>query len=245
MFKKLIYQLCLIRNKFIERDDFVWKRYHKNYFNQIEDCEKVNTLKLSNDFKMQDGKLEFYCSPPLGKNHELLYQIIYDLNPKSILEVGCGCGDHMSNLLKIMPNVNIKGCDLLSKQLEFLEERNPELIGKTFVHDITSLTPMKNYELIYTQAVLMHIQKDNRHLDALVALLASSTRYIILMENWTRHNFYEDIQKLSLGLKDNLYTYKVDNGKQVAMVLSKEPIINKKLKYIELKSNEEMLKYLS
>ena len=99
---KLIYQLCLLRNKFIDRDDFVWKRYHKNYFNQIKTVEKQDTLKLSNDFKIIDGRVNFNCTPPLNENAELLYQIIYDLNPKSILEVGCGCGDHMSNLLKIL-----------------------------------------------------------------------------------------------------------------------------------------------
>ena len=41
-----------------------------------------------------------------------------------------------------------------------------------------------------------------------------------------------------------MYMYKVDNGKQIAIVLSRVPITNKKLNYIELKNNEEMLKYL-
>ena len=247
MFKKLIYQLCLLRNKLISRDDFNWKRYHKNYYNQIKENEKNHTLKLSNDFKVIDGRLKFYCNPPLNENHELIYQIIYDLNPKSICEVGCGNGDHIFNILKILPKVNIKGCDLLPKQLDFLNERNPELKGKTFVNDITTNYIHSLNELVYTQAVLMHIQKDNRHIDALRNLFKSSSKYIILMENWSRHNFYDDILDISneqLFPWDNLYIYKVDNGKQVVMVLSQVPIVNKKLNYVELKSNEEMLKYL-
>ena len=43
---------------------------------------------------------------------------------------------------------------------------------------------------------------------------------------------------------EGLTYYKVDNGKQIVMVLSKVPIKDKKLNYVELKSNEEMLKYL-
>ena len=243
MFKKLTHKLCQLRNKIIDRDDFAWSRYHKNYSDQIRTIEEKETLKLSNNFKIVDGKLEIHCNPPLNQNAELLYQVIYDLNPSSILEVGCGGGGHLSNLLKIMPRFYIGGCDLLSKQLEYLEDRNPELIGKTFVNDITKY-PVPKTELIFTQAVIMHIQKAHRHLDALRNLINSSTKYVVLMENWTRHNFYEDIENISLGLKDDLYIYKVDNGKQILMIISKVPIKDKKLSYVKLKSDEEMLKYL-
>jgi len=246
MFKKLIYKLCLLRNKLISRDDFNWKKYHKNYYNQIKRNEKEYTLKLSDDFSIIKGNLEFHCNPPLDKNHELLYQIIFDLNPSSVFEVGCGNGDHMYNILKILPNVRIIGCDLLPKQLDFLNERNPELKGKTFVEDITK-NHIPTTELVYTQAVLMHIQKGNRHLDALRNIFYGSSKYIVLMENWSRHNFYSDIKKISNEssfIWDDLYIYKADNGKQIVMVLSKVPIINKRLNYIKIKNNKEMLKYL-
>ena len=244
MFKKLRYNLCLLRNKLINRDDFAWKRYHKCYAEEIKNCEKENTLRLSNkDYKVDEDRLEFYCNPSLHNNAELIYRIIHDLKPESVAEVGCGGGDHMFNIKKIMPNIKISGCDLLQKQLDFLYERNPTLKDCVSVNDITkSLVPKS--ELVYTQAVIMHLQKSNNHIDALINLIDSSDKYIILMENWTRHNFVEDIQDISLGLKGDLYIYKVDNGKQLAMVISKVPIMNKKLNYIELKNNEEMLKYL-
>jgi len=243
MFKKIIHKLCQLRNKIIDKDDFNWKKYHINYYNQLEKSKEDYTQILSNEFKITDGKLEFFCDPPLTDNAELLYQIIYDLNPKSILEVGCGGGDHMANLLKIMPEVDISGSDLLPKQLRYLEKRNPELKGRTFVNDITKEFVLKA-ELIFTQAVIMHIQKSNRHLNALKNLINASTKYVVLMENWTRHNFYEDIENISLGLKEDLHIYKVDNGKQIIMVISKVPIVDKKLNYVKLESDEEMLKYL-
>ena len=246
MLKKLIHKLCQIRNFFIDRDDFNWSKYHKNYSNQIARTEKLHTLKLSNDFRVNEPRLEFYCNPSLNKNHEILYRVIHDLNPKTICEVGCGGGDHMYNLKKILPKADIKGCDLLPKQLDYLEERNPELRGKTFIHDITkgTIDKIDKVELTYTQAVIMHIQKDNRHIDALRNLINSSTKYIVLMENWTRHNFYLDIKNISLTIGEDLFIYKVDNGKQIAMVISKVPIKDKKLNYVELNSDEEMLKYI-
>jgi len=247
MFKKIIYQLCLLRNKLISKDDFTWKRYHKNYSEQLKRNEKDHTLKLSNDFEKIDGELKFYCNPPLNRNAELLYKVVNDLNPSSIFEIGCGGGDHLYNLQKILPDIEIKGCDLLQKQLDFLNERSPELKDKTFVHDITKTPVPLFYELLYTQAVIMHIQKNDNHMEALKNLFMSSTDYIILMENWTRHNFYEDIKTISKERFfpwNNLFIYKVDDGKQIIMVLSDGPIKDKKLNYVELKSNEEMLKYL-
>ena len=246
MFKTIIYKLCQLRNKIISRDDFTWKKYHKNYYDQIKRNEEDHTLKLSNDFEVTDDKVKFSCNPPLNKNHEILYQVIYDLNPKSVFEVGCGNGDHLYNLKKIMSNLKIGGCDLLPKQLDFLNKRNPELKDKTFVHDITK-NPVPKSELIFTQAVIMHIQKGDRHIDALRNLIQSSDKYIVLMENWGRHNFYDDIIKLYISDEfpwGDLYLYKFDNGKQIIMVLSEVPIKNKKLNYAELKNNKEMLKYL-
>ncbi|MCK5149950.1 class I SAM-dependent methyltransferase [Candidatus Pacearchaeota archaeon] len=256
--KKIIYNLCLLRNKLIEKDDFNWSRYHKNYENQINECEKVNTLKLSKeDFNLVNGKLEIKdLSPPIHPNHELLYKIIYDLQPNSILEIGCGNGDHLLNLKKIMPSNKIKwfGCDLLEKQLSFLNRRNPSLkeTSKIFVHDITvsqiprEILKLDKLDLIYTQTVIMHIQKNNNHLKALRNLFYSSNNYIVLMENWTRHNFYGDLLKISKEETfpwEKLYFYKVNSGKRVALVLSKTPIKNKHLKYELIKDNNELLKY--
>lgn len=248
MFKKVIYNFCVLRNKVIDKDDFAWKRYHKNYHNQIKKSEETSTLKLSDDFEIIEGDLKFNCNPPLLDNHELIYKIIYDLFPSSISEVGCGCGDHLFNLQRIMPNAKINGCDLLQKQLDLLNERNPELKDKTLVNDITKKTIPKS-DLVFTQAVIMHIQKGKRHINALINLIESSSKYVVLMENWSRHNFVEDIKGISkglktLGLEEKIYLYKVDNGKQIAIVISKIPINNKKLNYVELTNNEEMLKYL-
>ena len=240
MIKKIIYRLCLLRNKIFDRDDFNWEKYHQCYENEIKECAKVNTLRLKkNDLRVDENRLEFYCRPSLHNNAEFLYRIIHDLNPESISEVGCGGGDHMYNLKRLMPYKLIAGYDLLEKQLDFLKERNPGLSGNVFVHDITKGT-IPYAELIYTQAVIMHIQKGDRHLDALKNMIDSS-KYVVLMENWKRHNFFDDVLKVASTL---LYVYKVDNGKQVAMVISHTPIKNKKLDYIELKNNEEMLKYL-
>ena len=254
--KNLIHKLCKLRNLLIDRDDFTWSRYHKIYEGEMIEGEKQFTLRLSdNDFLVEGRNLRIKRLPkPLHPNHELLYKIIYDLRPTSIFEVGCGGEDHLSNLKKIFFKANLKktkfsGSDLLENQIKKLYERNPELkkFAKIFVHDITNSPLPKMEELIYTQTVIMHLQKRNNHLDALRNIFQSSKKFVVLMENWERHNFYEDLRKIS---KENdfswkkIYFYKVDDGKQISMVLSIVKIESNYLYYEELGDNKELLKYL-
>lgn len=181
----------------------------------------------------------------LNPNHKLLYETIYDLKPGSLLEVGFGCGDHLSNIQKILPETEINGCDLLESQRRFLLARHPKLKtnANLFVHDITLFPPNIKVDLVYTQAVIMHIQRNNCHLNALRNMFHASKKYIVLMENWSEHKFYNDITKISRepGFPwENIYLYVNDDGKQILMVISNTVLEG----YRELHNNKELLKYL-
>lgn len=89
----------------------------------------------------------------------------------------------------------------------------------------------------------MHIRRNNRHLDALRNLFKLSSQYIVLMENWNNHKFYDDILKLSQEPQfpwQNLFLYKKEDYQKTLMILSNSPIEG----YKPLKSNKELLKYL-
>lgn len=240
----ILYKIKLrIQNK----DDFEWSEYNKKYSKQISEIEKQNTLILPDGkYSIVKGKIILERSLlPLNPNHKLLYETIYDLKSHSLLEVGCGCGDHLANLRKILPDTEVSGCDLLESQMRFLLSRHPELKIKTilFVHDITISSPKYKVDLVYTQAVIMHIQRNNRHLNALRNMFHASKKYIVLMENWSRHNFYNDIRKISREPDfpwKNIYLYVNDDGKQILMVISQTVLED----YKELHSNKELLKYL-
>lgn len=240
--------LCKFKLQRKNKDDFEWSEYNKEYSGQISEIEKENTLILpEGKYSILKGKIILEPSfPPLHPNHKLLYETIYDFKPRSLLEIGCGCGDHLANMQKILPETEISGCDLLEDQMRFLHSRHPELKTKTnlFIHDITLSPPNKKADLVYTQAVIMHIHRNNRHLNALKNMFQTSKKYIVLMENWSRHNFYNDIIKVSKEPDfpwENIYLYLNDNGKQVLLVIS-----NTVLKgYKELHNNKELLKYLT
>lgn len=237
-----------IRNKIQNKDDFEWSEYNKKYYSkQISGIEKENTLILpEGNYSIVEGKIVLEQSLlPLHPNHKLLYETIYDLKPSSLLEVGCGCGDHLANIQKILSETKISGCDLLEDQMEFLLSRHPELKTKSnlFVHDITISPSNIKVDLVYIQAVIMHIHRNNRHLNALRNMFRISKEYIVLMENWSRHNFYNDIKNISRKPDfpwESAYLYANDDGNQILMVISNTVLEG----YKELHNNKELLKYL-
>jgi len=229
-------------------DDFDWRKYHIGYKRQITDITNEFTLVLSkDDYQISEGKI--LLNPellPLNPNHKLLYETIYHLNPKSILEVGVGGGDHIHNMHLLLPEAEFFGVDISQNQIDLLFCRHPDLknICKLAVADVTKKDTLNTFgkvDLAYTQAVLMHIRRGNRHTQALRNMFNISN-HIVLMENWTRHNFFDDIIKISRECDfpwPELSIYKNDSGEQILMILSR-----KELKEFDpLRNNRELLKY--
>lgn len=76
------------------KDDYDWKQYHNHYSKQHAKISKTYTQVLTkNNFQLINGviKLNDDCFP-LHDNHKLLYETVYGLHPKSVLEIGCGWG---------------------------------------------------------------------------------------------------------------------------------------------------------
>ncbi|MGA2670014.1 MAG: class I SAM-dependent methyltransferase [Dehalococcoidia bacterium] len=235
-------------SRFYKVDDFNWRKYHMAYKRQVTDITNEFTLVLSkDDYQIIEGKI--LLNPmllPLNPNHQLLYETIYHLNPKSILEVGVGGGDHIHNLHLLLPEAEFYGVDISQNQIDFLLSRHPDLknICKLAVADVTKkdiLNTFGKVDLVYTQAVLMHIRRGNRHIQALKNMLNISN-YIVLMENWTGHNFFDDITKISQECdfpwpEENIY--KNDSGEQILMILSRKEL----KEFSPLGNNWELLKY--
>lgn len=51
--------------------------------------------------------------------------------------------------------------------------------------------------MVFTQTVIMHIQKDRRHIVALRNIFLTATKYVVLMENQSSHNFCSDIATIA------------------------------------------------
>jgi cyclopropane fatty-acyl-phospholipid synthase-like methyltransferase len=124
---------------------------------------------------------------------------VLQIAPRKVLEVGCGRGDHLHNLAVLRPELELYGVDISRRQIELLEATYPDLRQHVRVFDMSKSREDLGFlvvDLAYTQAVLMHIQESARYQKALENIFATASDSVILMENWTRHRFLEDIEKL-------------------------------------------------
>lgn len=195
-------------------DDFDWDIYTQHYKGELKQVEEIeSTVIKPGDYAFENNSLVKKTDiKPLHLNHHLVYETIGQLKPASVIEVGCGGGDHLHNLSVLYPEIKVFGEDLSSKQLELLRQRHSDLKAEVQQHDITSdkLADWPPIDLVYTQAVVMHIKTKENHTIALKNIFQMAQKYVILMENWRDHDFVKDILELQakqeLGWSE-LYLY--------------------------------------
>jgi SAM-dependent methyltransferase len=215
-------------------DDFDWDIYSEHYRGELREIQSEQTLILKpNDFIFVDDELKINNKIlPLHPNHRLLYETILQLSPDSVMELGCGGGDHLNNLSTLNPNIRLYGIDLSKDQIDFLHQRHPELKADLKNLDITLPHPYDSplVDIAYTQAVIMHLNTGNNHLVALANLFSYARNQVILMENWKKHNFLRDIQFLFANKMINwdkiFFYYRVSKELQVPhlMIISSVPL---------------------
>jgi SAM-dependent methyltransferase len=217
----------LTRRRFFD-DDFDWSRYTETYTRQIAQISRDTDLWITGNayFDPATGRLDA-GSARLHPNSRAIYEIVGALGVASVHEVGCGAGYHLHNLAKIYSGLRISGGDRSAGQLGLLKERSPDVADRVIEQDITM--PMSRRwpraDLVYTQAVLMHIQTAVSHLVALANLINLADRYVVLMENYRRHPFVDDVSRLAEGghldwPEVNFHYYPVD-GRPYCLVLAR------------------------
>ena len=190
---KIWSQFTFVGRRFV--DGVNWNSYNCHYLQELRITEKTNTLIVKPDeIHFSEGEIRYRSAElkPLLVSHELLYETILSLHPESVLEIGCGAGDHLANLRSFSPSLECKGVELLAGQLESLNSRHRNNNFQLLLADVTSKNCLlPKAELVFTHAVLMHIsEKENRFQNALENVFNTAEKYIVLMENWTQHDFF-------------------------------------------------------
>ncbi len=217
-------------------DDFDWDLYTQHYRGElVEVADHNSTILESGQYIFNDGILQKKQDIlDLHPNHFLLYETVLQLKPRSVLEIGCGGGDHLHNLKVLRPSLELYGEDRSRNQLTLLHERHPQLDAQVVEHNITSETLIQRpaIDLVYSQAVIMHI-KDN-HLKGLANMFTMAKQYVVLMENWHSHDFVADLLKLQFS---GLLGWK-------SLYLSARPVAGTTQPYILIASREAMPQYI-
>jgi trans-aconitate methyltransferase len=82
---------------------------------------------------------------------------IQHLNPKSILEVGCGWGRVGRLLCALWPDASYTGIDISPDRIKEARERLPER-AELITTDLLNFKPGNGYDLVVAVEVLMHVR---------------------------------------------------------------------------------------
>ena len=129
----------------------------------------------------------------------------------------------------IYPGMLPGGVDRSEGQLALLAQRNPDIAPLVSVRDMTMpwSSQWEVSDLVYSQAVIMHINTAVSHLVALSNMFRLARNHVVLMENYACHPFHEDVMRLfnggQLGWSQiHAYAHRVD-GQPYCLVYSREP----------------------
>ncbi len=237
------------KNRKYYDDDFDWENYtddsyHRRLKNDIE--SKFLTIAGPDDLTF-DRSTGILSTKDRGihPNHSAILEVIGQLQPETVHEIGCGAGDHVANANIVFPDIQTSGSDRGDSQIALAQKRHPDLSDTFGVLDATM--PYSRFwpraDLVYSQAVIMHVHTAVSHFVALSNMFAMANKYVFLMENLQCHNFVSDIQNLHDGGHtswETMYIYQFDGSTGArGVLLSKE-----KLNYPALTSDAELRKGL-
>lgn len=201
-----------------KKDDFFWNIYTHHYRGEMEALQKDYTLLLkARDYEFSDqGGLvrRNGAIKPLHHHWRLLYETIVQLQPATVLEVGCGNGMNLHNLQVLAPGLKLFGLDRSEDQIAYLREMNPHLSGSIRHWDAADPFPGALFpapiDVCYSQAVIMHIKEGDKHVRALQNMFRIARKQVVLLENWLHHDFMQDVltlQTRKMTSWDRLYLY--------------------------------------
>ena len=222
------------KNRKYYDDDFDWDNYTADSYERrvkgdIESKHLANAGQEDMSFDPATGTVSLRAGS-LHENHLLILEAIGRLQPATVHEVGCGGGDHVAHADKLYPDIRVTGSDRGASQLDLAKRRHPELADKIGLQDITMPFSSKwpEAELVYSQAVLMHIHTAVSHFVGLSNMTRMASKYVLLMENYQCHNFVADIKALWDGGHipwESLYIHRIDGSTGArAILLSKEKL---------------------
>jgi len=126
-------------------------------------------------------KRRYHPQRNFSKANVRLYNLILDLDVKTIFEFGCGVGRHLERLSDW--GYDVAGMDISNQCIKEAKENGL----KVFTGDETKLSKFKEYDLVFTNSVLCHMSDPT---EALRELKRMAKKYLITVECISKENDY-------------------------------------------------------
>jgi len=239
----------------MQLDDDNWETYSKAYGPENEAESYYYTFDLGKiDHKIIDGNIYILgdCKPLQFSNRAIIEAVINLPDISSISEVGTGNGKLIVNIKRILgPKVIYTASDIAKCQLDLFKQTFPEDFNQIqpYIFNITerSLPANDKQDVVFAATVLMHIKREIEYRKALENLLLSANKYVVILDNWKSHDYYNDILTIIKNNTDKFScstVYKYDSGSNICIIVG---LIKDKLPlmYDVLNNNVMLFKYFA
>ena len=99
------------------------------------------------------GEMIKYSPAPRTRRRKVL-SWIRDLNPQSVLDMGCGNGLFLSELKTVSPKVKLYGADISSRAIELNKETMPE--ADFFLMDLENHNLDRQFDAVVCMELIEH-----------------------------------------------------------------------------------------
>lgn len=198
-----------------QNDEYIWENYTPEYSGQLREMVQNDKFDFFvRNYEIVDKSPVFHDN--LVSNWKELYSLIYEKNPKSVFEFGCGACYHLRNLMTLCPQIEISGADYLQSQIDFGKEFIPkdlEFPKNVSSRDLTGdVSDLPKVELVYSQAVVMHLNSE-KAVKMMRNMGEVAEKYIIMVEGVRNHeNWYELVNYALPDWKMTLTNNYIDYG---------------------------------
>jgi ubiquinone/menaquinone biosynthesis C-methylase UbiE len=164
------------------QDDFEWQNvYPSAHFQQTQQLEQDILFEIPIGSIIENGKVHIST---IGKdihiNHRMIFEKIIEVLPQSVFEIGFGYGNNLVGIHRLLPQIELSGCDISWKQHYMALQRYEEckkfnlVVGDFLELDI----PDNSFDFVFSQAVLMHMSTE-RAMRSLEKMVRISKKYIM------------------------------------------------------------------
>ncbi|MBI5100214.1 MAG: class I SAM-dependent methyltransferase [Nitrospirae bacterium] len=235
-------------------DDDNWETYSKAYGPENEAESFYYTFDLGKiDHKIIEGNIYILgdCKPLQFSNRAIIEAVINLPDIFSIAEVGAGNGKLIVNIKRILGSkIGYSASDIAQCQLDLFKQTFPKDFDeiRPYVLDITKepLPLKEKTDVVFAATVLMHIKRDIEYNKALLNLLFSANKFVVIIDNWKSHDYYEDISNIITNTpRLSIATiYKYDSGSNICIIVA---LAGDKLpsRYTEMHNGAELIKYFT
>lgn len=183
-----------------QHDDFEWQNvYPASHLQQTQQLEQSILFELPPDVIIVDGKIVIpNGDKDMHINPRIIFEKIIEVSPQSVFEVGFGYGNNLVGIHRLLPQIELNGCDISWKQHYMALQRYGEckkfqlIVGDFLELDI----PDNSFDFVYSQAVIMHMSTE-RAMIALEKMVRISKKYVMSTDGGlTIPNIREFLQTL-------------------------------------------------